>query len=112
MNTTSSATGSSASGQRSASDLLLQLTTAWQESLDAGGETFVTALDIAGAFDRVWHKGIIAKLRSLGIAGPLLSLLEDYLHGRTMQVVVNGQTSSKFPIEASVPQGSVIGPLL
>jgi len=98
--------------QRSASDLLLQLTTAWQESLDAGGETFVIALDIAGAFDRVWHKGIIAKLRSLGIAGPLLSLLEDYLHGRTMQVVVNGQTSSKFPIEASVPQGSVIGPLL
>jgi len=98
--------------QRSASDLLLQLTTAWQNSLDVGNETFVIALDIAGAFDRVWHKGIIAKLKSLGIAGALLMLLEDYLHGRTMQVVVNGHTSSKFPVGASVPQGSVIGPLL
>ncbi|XP_069980217.1 uncharacterized protein [Penaeus vannamei] len=68
--------------KRSASDLLLQLVTNWNKSLDAGKETCVVALDIAGAFDRVWHE------------------------------VVNGYTSSEHPISASVPQGSVIGPLL
>ena len=98
--------------KRSVSDLLLQLTTTWQKSLENGKDTCVIALDIAGAFDRVWHKGLIAKLKSLGISGDLLLLLQDYLLGRTLQVVVNGSTSSEYPIEASVPQGSVLGPLL
>ena len=98
--------------KRSVSDLLLKLTTKWQKSLEKGTDTCVIALDIAGAFDRVWHKGLIAKLKSLGISGNLLLLLQDYLQGRTLQVVVNGSTSSEYPIEASVPQGSVLGPLL
>jgi len=98
--------------QRSASDLLLHLTTVWHQALDTRKDTFVVALDIAGAFDRVWHKGLASKLKSFGIDGNLLMLLEDYLQERTLRVVVNGHTSSEFPIQASVPQGSVIGPLL
>lgn len=98
--------------KRSTSDLLLQLSTSWQQSLDKGNYIYVIALDIAGAFDRVWHKGIVAKLQSFGIAGDLLRLFENYLKRRTLRVVVNGYTSNEFPIEASVPQGSVIGPLL
>ena len=72
----------------------------------------MVALDIAGAFDRVWHKGIIEKLNSFGIAGDLIMLFEDYLRDRTLRVVVNGSESKEYPIEASVPQGSVVGPLL
>ena len=96
---------------RSTSDLLLQLTTSWQQSLDKGKYTYVIALDIAGAFDRVWHRGIIARLKSFGTEGDLLMLFENYLKGRKIHVVVNGHTSSEYPIEASLPQGSVIGPL-
>ncbi|KAG0723280.1 putative RNA-directed DNA polymerase from transposon BS [Chionoecetes opilio] len=84
----------------------------WNHSLDRGEDTFVVALDIAGAFDRVCHQGITTKLRSLGICGDLLHLLQDYLHERTLRVVVNGHTSSENAIKASVPQGSVLGPLL
>ena len=98
--------------ERSTSDLLLQLTTKWNKSLDKGTYTYVIALDIAGAFDRVWHCGIISKLKSLGIDGSLLMLIQNYLQDRTLCVVVNGHTSQEYPIEASVPQGSVIGPLL
>jgi len=93
---------------RSASDLLLTMTTAWNQSLDEGCDTYVIALDIAEAFDRVWHRGIIAKLHSLGIDGKLLSLLQDYLKGTSLQVAINGHTSSEYPVEASVPQGSVL----
>jgi len=97
---------------RSAADLLLLHSAAWNQSLDRGEDTFVVALDIAGAFDRVWHQGITTKLRSLGISGELLHLLQDYLNGRTLRVVVNGHTSTELPVKASVPQGSVLGPLL
>ena len=97
---------------RSTSDLLLQLSTSWNKSLDNGKYTYVIALDIAGAFDRVWHKGIVEKLKSMGIDGNLLELVQSYLKDRTLRVVVNGHTSKEYPVEASVPQGSVIGPLL
>ena len=97
---------------RSTSDLLLLLSQKWQDTLDEGLGTLVVALDIAGAFDRVWHPGLLAKLRAKGVDGSLLMLLEDYLQGRTLRVVLNGRTSKPARIRASVPQGSVLGPVL
>ncbi|KAK4305206.1 hypothetical protein Pmani_022885 [Petrolisthes manimaculis] len=52
-------------------------------------------------------------MNSLGVCGHLLLLLQDYLQGlRYFRVVMNGPTSDGYPISASVPQGSVLGPLL
>ena len=69
-------------------------------------------LDISKAFDRVWHTGLLAKLSRVGITGNLLKWFENYLTNRQQRVVVNGQTSDWGKIEAGVPQGSVLGPLL
>lgn len=41
-----------------------------------------------------------------------LNLLQNYLHGGSLSVVVNGQSSTECPSSVPVPQGSVIGPLL
>ena len=60
----------------------------------------------------MWHKGLLAKLRQFGVAGRLLELFSSYLHGRSLRVVVRGCTSATYPVEASVPQGSILGPLL
>ena len=97
---------------RSASDLLLLLTEAWHAALDSGRPSLVIALDIAGAFDCVWHGGLLAKLEQLGIEGKLLQLFSSYIHGRSLKVVVNGCESATYPVGASVPQGSVLGPIL
>ena len=39
-------------------------------------------LDISKSFDRVWHKGLLYKLKSYGVEGELQSLLECYLRDR------------------------------
>ena len=69
-------------------------------------------LDIWKAFDRVWHEGLIFKLKSYGVSGALLNLLSDFLAGRAQRVVLNGQNSVWEIIKAGVPQDSILGPLL
>ena len=64
------------------------------------------------AFDKVWHQGLILKLKQNGVRGHLLKLLSDYLSNRYQRVVINGQNSEWASIFSGVPQGSVLGPLL
>ena len=54
-------------------------------------------LDISKTFDEVRHKGLLYKLKSMGISGDLFNLLENYLSGRLQRVVLKGQTSRKVP---------------
>ena len=69
-------------------------------------------LDISKAFDKVRHDGIIYKLTQNGISGNVLNLLEDFLKERKQRIVLNGQVSTWKNINAGVPQGSILGPLL
>ena len=68
-------------------------------------------LDLSKAFDKVWHKGLLYKLKNNGINGNAPQLIEPFLHNRRQRVVLNGQSSSWLSIRAGVPQGSVLGPL-
>ena len=69
-------------------------------------------LDISKAFDKVWHKGLLFKLKQNGISGKLLNFLGSYLNNRKQRVILNGFYSEFSSIESGVPQGSVLGPLL
>ena len=75
-------------------------------------EIRVVFLDIRKAFDKVWHQGIIYKLSLCGIKGNLLKWFGSYLKDRLQRVVINGQYSDWANLNAGVPQGSVLGPLL
>ena len=69
-------------------------------------------LDMSKAFDKVWHEGLLFKLKQNEISGRLLNLLNNYLENRKQRVFLNGCESEWGVIESGVPQGSVLGPLL
>ncbi len=82
------------------------------EALERGKEVRMVFLDISKAFDKVWHRGLLLKLERLGVQDPLLKWFRSYLTGRKQRVIIDGQSSDWKQIEAGVPQGSVLGPLL
>ena len=47
-------------------------------------------VDTSKAFDKLWHEGLILKLKQNGISGGLLKLFENYLHNRKQSVVLDG----------------------
>ena len=82
------------------------------QNLDPGKEVRMVFLDAAKAFDKVWHKGLIFKLRQKGVSLNFAHFFQSYLTGRKQCVVLNDKTSNPLNIEAGVPQGSILGPLL
>ena len=76
------------------------------EALEEGSEMRAVFLDISKAFDRVWHRGLIAKLRSIGVEGNLLNWFISYLSCRKQRVIIKEVHSDWRNIE-----GSVSGPL-
>jgi Reverse transcriptase (RNA-dependent DNA polymerase) len=67
-------------------------------------------LDVAKAFDRVWHEGLLVKLISLDFPPYLIHLSRSFLLNRSFRVQWNTSLSSQRPIAAGVPQGSVLAP--
>ena len=84
----------------------------FSNALDKKKDVRIVFCDVSKAFDKVWHSGIIFKLKQLGINDVLLDWFTDYLHERKQRVIIKGQKSDWGIIEAGVPQGSVLGPLL
>ena len=70
------------------------------------------ALDISKAFDRVWHAGLLHKLKSDGISGEIFDLISSFLSNRRLRMVLDGKSSQEYPVNAGVPQGSILGPTL
>ena len=91
---------------------LVEIYNTFCQALDEGKEVRAIFCDISKAFDRVWHKGLLFKLNSVGISGSLLQWFTDYLDNRKQRVVIPGVCSDWSLVKAGVPQGSILGPLL
>lgn len=57
------------------------------QSIDSKQYTCMVFCDVSKAFDRVWHKGLLLKLKQHGISGNLLSWINSYLSNRKQKVL-------------------------
>ena len=91
---------------------LLSITHEIYKSFDDEWEVRGVFFDISKSFDNVWYQDVILKLKQNGISENLLKIIEDFLSNRYQRVVLNGQSSGWAAVNAGVPQGSILGPLL
>lgn len=69
-------------------------------------------LDVAQAFDKVWHTGLLYKIKNV-FPSPYYLLLKSYITDRYFQIkLYNNSYSDCYQVKSGVPQGSVLGPLL
>ena len=66
-------------------------------AFDSKTQTDVGVLDFSRAFDTVPHERLLGKLAHYGIQGQTNKWIRNFLSGRRMQVVVDGETSSTAP---------------
>ena len=92
---------------------LLSITHLIHKSFDANPTLEVRGLflDMSKAFDKVWHEGLLYKLRQYGVSGKAYELIKSFLSNRFQRVTLNGQHSDWTRVNAGVPQGSILGPL-
>ena len=76
------------------------------------GATRSVALDISKTLDRVCHAGPLHKRKSHGISDQIYGLMSSSSNNRRLQVVLDGKFSQEYPVNAAVPQGSILGPSL
>ena len=97
---------------RSTADLVTVVSDRIARAFNRSGATRAVALDISKAFDRVWHAGLLHKLKSYGISGQMFGLISSFLSNRRLRVVLDGKSSQEHPVNAGVPQGPILGPTL
>ena len=74
--------------------------------------TPAVALDIPKTFDIVWYAGLLHKLKSYGISCQIFDHISFFLSNRPLREVLDRKSSQEFPVNAGVPQGSILGPTL
>lgn len=92
-------------------DQVHRITNIIEKALEEKNICSAIFLDVAQAFDRVWHKGLIHKLEKI-LPKQFTQILSSYIKNRYFRVKQEDSYSELKKINAGVPQGSVLGPLL
>ena len=69
---------------------LVDIYNSFCKAVDEGEEVRAVFCDISKAFGQVWHKGLLNKLQTVGITGPLHQWFTDYLNNRKQMVALPG----------------------
>lgn len=88
-----------------------RITNIIENTLENKGVCSSVFLDVSQAFDKVWHEGLIFKLKKM-LPKQFADVLVSYITNRAFRVRQEDAVSELKQIKAGVPQGSVLGPVL
>lgn len=91
---------------------LLRLTDYIATNFQKSNHTLAIFLDIEKAFDRVWHDGLLYKIRKMGLPHYIQQIIKSFITNRRFKVIINAEQSGTYNISAGVPQGSPLSPTL
>lgn len=91
---------------------LLEFSEYVTQNMMGGGQVDAIFMDLSKAFDKIDHSILLNKLHQLRINTCTIRLLQSYLENRTQIVCVYGAHSEPITPKSSVPQGSILSPLL
>ncbi|GBP62133.1 Probable RNA-directed DNA polymerase from transposon BS [Eumeta japonica] len=91
---------------------VLRLVEYVSEGFKTKQKTVAVFFDVAKAFDRVWHAGLVYKLYSLQVPDRLILIIQNFLSNRHFTFRHERTHSTGRLIRAGVPQGSALSPLL
>ena len=94
----------------SASDASISLASTITIAINQRAKARLVALDIKGAFNSVWWKGLLAYLWSVGFRGKAFQLFESYLSNCYIRVVTPSDSSDLHSVTAGDPQGAIWSP--
>jgi len=97
---------------KSTTDAILRFTDCCYSNFNRKEFLISVFLDFSRAFDTIDHVILCRKLEQYGVRGSMNSLFKSYLGGRLQYVDIGGSSSRSSEISCSVPQGSILGPLL
>ena len=97
---------------RQTKDNIFFITQKSQQAFNEDKKTLAVFFDIAGAFDKVWHSGLIYKLAIMKVPYYLLKIIMNFLEDRSFSVKLEGTLSSRRLIKCGVPHGGVFSPTL
>lgn len=66
-------------------------------------------LDVAKALGRVWHNGLINKMKKINIPHDMMKLIQSFLAQRTFHIYINSTLKNA---QVGVPQESILRPIL
>lgn len=71
-----------------------------------GNHTIAVSLDISKAYEKVWRVVVLKQLHEWGLNGSLISLIDNFMQNRKIQVLIGNQVSHIHILTNGVPQGS------
>ena len=91
---------------------LMSITECIRQSIDNNEFGCGIFIDLKKAFDTVNYAILLTKVNHYGIRGNVREWFKSYLSHREQFVFVSGHDSISLPLTCSVPQVSILGPLL
>lgn len=91
---------------------LLEYNNYLAKNMVKGNQVDTIFTDMTKAFDRIDHSLLLEKLKRYDLEICLIKLIESFLRNRTQTVCVYGAKSQAINPLSSVPQGSILSPLL